>query len=421
MSSQEIKTLRQQGRLEEALDMARSELETMPDDIWRKINLAWVYDAYCKKYAEEGNHHSFRENIKAIIGLQILSDNDYLNDTLCWRFFALMRKCSATLQQEKLYALADDLFSMAQHLNLSKPSEAYTILFKTFYMLKEQWPGYLTFCNWWGLDNFRQEDYLCEQMNNGKTMPISLAEGAYLAYSRSLMLTSNTERIKRFLPKMEALNERHPELVYVGYYLGKLFLCAGGDKNEALKALIPFVKKKCKEFWAWQLLAEAVKGDDDKVLACLLRGVNCPAQENFLVKMRYQIAELLIKKRYYAEARIHIEKYIACKKENNNKIPIEVIHWTDENWFKEAQPISPKFRMDYMGITNEILHPDCFKPLGIVVAINKENKSMDIVWGKKVKSSIKIPPVLGKIRIGDFIEFGYEPDFETKESYYVCI
>ena len=43
MPSKEIKELRQSGKLKEALEMAKNELDAAPENIWAKRNIIWVF------------------------------------------------------------------------------------------------------------------------------------------------------------------------------------------------------------------------------------------------------------------------------------------------------------------------------------------------------------------------------------------
>ena len=55
MSFKEVKELRQQGKLKEALELAQSDLEQNPEDIWNKRSIAWVYYDYLKIATDEGD------------------------------------------------------------------------------------------------------------------------------------------------------------------------------------------------------------------------------------------------------------------------------------------------------------------------------------------------------------------------------
>lgn len=49
MSFNEVKALREAGKLEEALQMAQQNLEAQSDNIWNKRAIAWVYYSTLKK------------------------------------------------------------------------------------------------------------------------------------------------------------------------------------------------------------------------------------------------------------------------------------------------------------------------------------------------------------------------------------
>jgi regulator of sirC expression with transglutaminase-like and TPR domain len=66
MPSKEIKELRQAGKLDEALTMAKAELEAQPDNIWGKRNISWVYYDLLKQNVASADLNSFISNISAI-------------------------------------------------------------------------------------------------------------------------------------------------------------------------------------------------------------------------------------------------------------------------------------------------------------------------------------------------------------------
>ena len=55
LQSQQIKELRQSGKLQEALDLALIDLEQDHDNIYAKRNISWVYYAFLKKYNKNKN------------------------------------------------------------------------------------------------------------------------------------------------------------------------------------------------------------------------------------------------------------------------------------------------------------------------------------------------------------------------------
>ena len=53
LQSQQIKELRQSGKLDEALNLAWKDLEQNIDNVFAKRNLSWVYFEFIKKYTTE--------------------------------------------------------------------------------------------------------------------------------------------------------------------------------------------------------------------------------------------------------------------------------------------------------------------------------------------------------------------------------
>ena len=73
---------------------------------------------------------------------------------------------------------------------------------------------------------------------------MSLAEQAYIAYSKALLKRNDREKIENFVPKIEKLMEDYPDMMYPGYFCGKLKLAMGVERESALDIIMPFVRKK---------------------------------------------------------------------------------------------------------------------------------------------------------------------------------
>ena len=122
---------------------------------------------------------------------------------------------------------------------------------------------------------------------------MALAEQVYIAYAKHLLpqrdmqgnVYFNREKAEEFLPLLEALGEKYPNYQYPPYFQAKLLL-ALGDHEDVLSALIPFARKKQNDFWVWEVLAEAVEQDPEKVFSCHCRALICISPEEMLVGVR---------------------------------------------------------------------------------------------------------------------------------------
>lgn len=426
----EIKRLRQEGKLDDALKMAKEEYEIASTDEWAKRNLAWVYDSYCKKYAEEGNYQDFDEIVCALVDLGVNESEAMLINSMGWRFRSLLDCIDKIEEENEKVRVLDRLFELVSQFNFAKPSETYSVLFKAFLKYKDVWPAFYSYCEWWNFDNFRQEDYVCEVLPTGNKESLSLVERAYIAYSKSLLKKDpkDLEAIKAFVPKLEKLSENHPEMDYPGYYAGKLMLALNEKGEDIVTTILPFIRKKKSEFWAWQLLAEAVEGENKNLyLASLLRAVYCKTKDSFRVNIRLRLVkELVARKAYYHAAR-QLQKYINTKCANNkNWRPSgEVLFYCEQSWFRQCNSCQPEpLPLDYMTITDNVLFSDIPEQICVVAFVNADKQIVNIVYGKEKEGFFKyektLCPKIGmllSVRVRDVSQDGYMKVFSARESF----
>lgn len=407
MSGKEIKELRIQGRLEDALEMAVSEFQNASDNIWCKRNLAWVYAEMIKQKAECGNVDEVAEIWKNLVDLGILKDEAMLSNALCWYLRTLLSKVESLCSQDEIGEVVQRVLGLAQTLNPEKPGKAYSVLAKAFYRLRKKWYGFTNFMDWWGWENFLSDDYQCEVFN-GKKMPISLAEGCYIAYAKDVMGKGDEKLIKEFLPKLENMNRKYPEMSYIGYYMGKLMLKLGQKGEKALEIIIPFVRKKKSEFWTWQLMAEALAGDREKYIACLLRAVHCKTVEHFLVKIYDTLLHEALYEKDYVGCTYYINKFVKVKKQLQVSVPSEIEKLMKCDWFGVGRGKSKFDEIDYMRITDELLMNDLPEYVAVVVFVNEEKQMASIIWGKQCVGFFCYRNLLENVEVGQLLCMRWE-------------
>lgn len=401
MAFKEVMSLRKNGQIEEAYKMAISDYNQNQNDEWAKRALSWcIYDEL-KSNESYSNRETFISKLSELKALDMPEDETMIWNNIVWPINAFVRDCTKSKNvSEEIY---DKLFDCIKEFHFVKPSLEYSVLLKAFLSAKE-WKGIYDFCEWWNFENFREEDYECENLPDGKKMPISMVESAYLACAKVLINSKDKEAISAFIPKLQQLAEKYPQMQYPNYYVGKLLLASGSDKQEAITAILPFARKKQSEFWVWQLLAEAFEEDNEKYMACLLRAVHCPTQESFLVRIYLLLVNALKKLQYYADARFYLDKYIQVKRDTQTKVSNEVQNMLKEAWYIEADGQNPTYDLDYMTITNDFLFKDVPETDAVVSFVNKDKKMATVVYGKYMEGYFKFDRFVKKLNVGDSIK-----------------
>ncbi|MGN1157566.1 MAG: DUF7017 domain-containing protein, partial [Agathobacter sp.] len=371
------------GRVQEAYELAKVYLEQHSTDLWAQRAMGWVLYYFIKGDVDSANYQmllAHLDELKALKQLKIPEDN-MLFEKVMFKIAFFVKNCVPPNGIESPVILSS-IFARLHEYNFCA-SKGYSFLLSSFIKCNG-WQEMADFLDWWNLDKLTQEDYVPYQMDNGRTI-MSLAERAFIAKSKALLRLNDIGRIKEFLPKMDNLMETHPEMTYPGYFYGKMLLSQGSTQEEALKVILPFVRKKATEFWVWQLLSDAFNGNTDKQLACLLRAVNCGARENFLGKVRIKLATIFIQQGQLDYAKYQIDKVTQCYLSQGWHLPYEITIWIHQPWINSVSANSA-VPIDYMAITNSILCAGTDEAIAIVTRVDRLSHKVNLVYGLKKRT-----------------------------------
>jgi hypothetical protein len=414
MPAKEIKELRQAGKIEEALNMAKTELESDPENIWAKRNISWVFYEYLKQNNLVEHFDTFIFWLNEIKKLQLPIEEKILFEQLSWQIgkiaFALFKSLPIDINK------GITLFETVKHFHFSKPSEGYSYLFKGFHKSLKDSDKYIEFVDWWGLENFMPEDFQKESLPNGKEV-MAIAEQAYITYTKHLLPKQtpfgeqifDKEKALNFLPILSRIVDEYPQFQYPGYFSAKLLL-ALGDKDNMLESLLPFAKKKRNDFWVWDILSEAFLDDSDKVLACYSKALSCKSPEEMLVNLRQRMAGLLISKNLFNEAKTEIDLLVESRTTHGFKIPNDVIGWQSKDWYKNA--VAKKSNIDfykqYIPVAESLLFSDTPEETVIVEFVNSDKKILNFIASETKFGFFKYDRFLRDAKVGDTLRVRFQ-------------
>ena len=430
MPAKEIKELRQSGKLKEALAMAQEELDAQPDNIWGKRNMSWVYYEYLKKYAMAETFDDFLIHLNNLKALNLPKGENMLFDNVAWQvgklLFSLQNKLKANTNGFESAKINFELLEKGKlvleaisNFYFTKPSDQYTFIFKGFHKLFKESSFYIDFCDWWGFENFQDNDYNNETYNHREIM--SIVEQAYISYSKALLngtlqidgqlsKTLDKVKIKDFLVKLDHLIDSHPEYQYPPYFKAKLLL-AVGDEDDILSAFLPFAKQKQKESWVWDLMAEIFHDDKNLVLSCYCKSLSLKTPSEFLIKTRFSFVKILIEQKLFSEAKVEINNIIDVRKSKKWKIPNEIITWTQSDWYINARSSTSniEFYYKHKGKAEELLYKDLPKYIVAVEFVNRNKKILNFVKNEMFHGFFKYQGIVKNPKIGDVLKVRLEP------------
>ncbi|MCX7985708.1 MAG: tetratricopeptide repeat protein [Bacteroidales bacterium] len=424
MSFKKINELRKAGKLEEALTLVHQALEADPDNIWNRKAAAWVYYDFLKKYGSPDKLDEFISTLSQIEQLNLPDNENVFFESCANKVGSMLFKFDP--QKFIDYNKIDKIFEIIKSFHFPKPSAQYSFLFKAFHRIYKDHSNYIAFADWWNFDYFMNEDYSKSELNDKKIM--SLVEQAYIAYSKQLLkgeFVSNTEtrkiidieKIKLFMPRLDKMIDTHPEYIYLPYYKAKL-LIELGDTNNSLNAFLPFARKKKKDFWVWDILAEIYQSNDEIQFACYCKALTINAPEEYLINVREKLVQILLSKRMYDEAKTEIENIISTRKKNNWKLPYRVRQWLLEFWYDTAtaKADNRNLYLSYAPKAEELIYQDIPEEIVVVEYVNKEKNVLNFIKDKNKHGFFRYNGWLTNPQTGDILLVRFNE--EVRENFY---
>lgn len=404
----DITTMCKAGQVQQAYELAKADLAAMPTDVWTQRAVGWALYYMIKSDSETGDYARLLEHIDELKSLDQLTiaNDSMIFDNVQFQI-ANFIKNRIHLTDIEASSKLSVLFSKLKDYEF-KPSRGHSFLLQTILKF-ENWPEIADFFDWWNLDNLTQEDYTPYINQKGQKM-MTLAERAFIANSKALLRLNDLGRIEEFLPKLDNLMNNHKEMMYPGYFYGKLLLALGSNGDEALKVIIPFARKKATEFWVWQLLSDIFTNEEEKQLACLLRAVHCRTQETFLGKVHIKLATLYIKRGLLNSARFHIDVVTRCYASQGWRLPNEIDCWIHQPWINSTTP-DHKDPIDYMSITDAILCDGAEESIAVVTYVEQNTHNSFIIYGKEKRTVQKFR---FKVNVGKTLRLHYITDSEGR-------
>jgi tetratricopeptide (TPR) repeat protein len=385
-TSQHVFALRKEGRLDEALSEARSLLQQDNRNEWNVRALGWVLYDLVEKAVEMGDMDRARTLFQEFESLSIGGDDEALagarekcRKQVDERYRVLQEAIKASKEGQRPQALSlfrravrDLPESIEAHtglgweiqkrikelcaqevpepgaivsllreyaqLHVEKPSPLHSVMLAYATKIAERFSKYIEFVRWWDLSNLRPEDYSPVVFEGGREQGSSLVERVIRALYKAGKRHKTAEDFGWIADFVAQNYERYPQQDWFPYYLGKMFLWAGRP-DDARDLVLPVVRRKQDQFWAWDVLGGTYAANSpEKQFSCLCRSLLCDAQEEYLVNVRTELAEMLAARGEYSAAKREVELARASRQEKGWPLPDDLKRLMSTEWYQSADP-----------------------------------------------------------------------------------
>ncbi len=351
MTTIEISNLRKAGKIEEAYNECITLLSLYPTDRYVILTMAWCLKSIAEKSAKEKNVSRFIETLRELANLNLESIGEIsMANRFSWDIKILFE--SLINEPDQLIATANQIFSILPNLTFARPHKYYSILADAFLKVKgnqdKPWSKFIEFMEWFGFENLRPEDFKSIPLKAQGRSLSSIAERIHNRFHKVLISRIESgyidkAKIESFIERLSELQQHHPEYQFTLYHKAQLLLILN-RKEEAQKAIIPFVRNKQNEYWVWEVLSETSISPELK-LSCLCRALLCKTDPKYIGKLHIKMANLMHSLGYDDNARTEMRAMSKIYKENGRTIPLAAIEMVRQPWYQAAK--APESNMNF--------------------------------------------------------------------------
>lgn len=357
---QTIKELRHNGRPVDAWNIGFPELQKEPNNLYLKRSLFWACYDGIKTIQEQINH----------------------------------RKTKAPSLQEQQNI--ESWISRIGHLNLVIPCEE--LDFRFYNLFKKNGEHYESFIRF-TLDHFTDlfrspEDYTPFQGEKFESPSLIVKQARVAAKGWLMHRKEWSIDFAALISFLDMANQRamDNDKTWLHYDYAKCLISAK-RYDDARDLVLPIVRKKASEFWAWGALAATFTQEDPlKAEACYCRGLCEAKDEKFSVKMRGGLAFLLAQLGKFSEASALVCSIADTYRAEGWTLKPEYEQLMAEPWFDASK--AETVQLDkYFHRTgeqaNQLLYEDIETTTGVVHSLHRSGKGFNVYLSPNNKIPVR--------------------------------
>ncbi|MCR4829266.1 MAG: hypothetical protein K5864_07385 [Bacteroidales bacterium] len=178
------------GDYQSAYALARADWELCPSSVRATSTLAWEIIAVLKISTHVYSRDIFLERLQEFGSIGIADSNKRLWGAVVYPIRDML---ADSLEMQWFTAdLGDRLFAIIHNFPFEKPSDAYSMLLRSFMSVGGLWPQLAVFMEWWGLENFSSFD---KRRYPVKGELISFEEQAMREYKKAKIMLEHSNTI----------------------------------------------------------------------------------------------------------------------------------------------------------------------------------------------------------------------------------
>ena len=228
----------------------------------------------------------------------------------------------------------------------------------------------------------------------------------------------NLTELRQFFSQLRREAGDRQNMIWLDYDEAKCLVSAG-DFSEARAFIIPVLRKKQSESWAWGALAATYAHENpETAISLYAHGLNHSHDETFALRLLKGIAPLLASRGYTQQASMCVHRAVNCYELNGWNIKQDLIQLQQQTWFDAAANVAELkgfLRQKAQGAL-DMLHGPAQKAYGLVVNLHKSGKGLHLYLSTRESISVPLRLIKNRImpKVGDYLLVTLAEDNDDK-------
>ena len=394
-----IDELRREGEVFQAYEMAKERLKAKPDQDLVKRDLGRVLTDLLQKNCYWVQTEQFFKYLCEFYALNVPKRDSVVHENIMWQVGKFIKELTRAEAPSEVF---DKLFNIINDVKIPSGTSLFTFIASSVLETKDLNDSYVGLLLKLGVQHLPAKHF--EAINEDGEKKPSLGELMLLTIAKHFTSQENPSKadILILLQELDYVGEHYKNIPYIEYYKAKAYK-AIDDKLMAEKSILIYLRKRSKEYLAWELLADISEHKERKIQA-LCKTVICHALPGQLLRSQTKLFYIFLKENELDIAKSLYNVISDTRRELGKSIKDDWHAIRYESWFKEL-----KFDTDCENFcynrSKEIVayvFADWKSQNGIIYGLNLAKDLAEFVVADDVHGAFKY---FGdkSLKVGDFV------------------
>ncbi|PLW83361.1 hypothetical protein CWI75_08180 [Kineobactrum sediminis] len=224
--------------------------------------------------------------------------------------------------------------------------------------------------------------------------------------------------LRTFLAAVRSRVKDQQNKIWLDYDEAKC-LIAVGELDEARDLVLPVLRNKQTESWAWGALAATYrKESNEAAISLYAQGILSAHEDTFILPQLAAIAKLLAQEKFFDAASKCVKRAIECYETNGWRIKPNFEQLTSADWYDpnvDSGALLP-FLRDRAASAPQYLYDGVHVAHGLVINLHKNGKGLHLYLapGEEVSLPLRIMSKGSNPSLGDYLEVQLGEDGDRK-------